>query len=116
MALGAWRLGARRARHGALDVKELAALLQDTSTPLDLNTMITGEVSEHSYVFYDVAVPTEVKMLKVVIIPSSGAPTSTSPTWRNLARPLPGALCRRPRPLPILRQPVPHRRKPHLPL
>ena len=89
MALGAWRFSARRARHGALDVKELAALLQDTSTPLDLNTMITGEVSEHSYVFYDVAVPTEVKMLKVVIIPSSGAPTSTSPTWRTLLDPSP---------------------------
>ena len=46
----------------------------DSSTTLKLNAMITGDLEEHTYVFYEVWVPKAIGLIKVVVVPSEGDP------------------------------------------
>ena len=47
---------------------------EDTSTAIELDTIVTGEVKEHTYTFYEVSVPKDVERLRVVVVPTSGDP------------------------------------------
>ena len=46
----------------------------EVSSPIELNTMITGSVEEHTYVFYEVEIPQSVQEVKVVVVPEEGDP------------------------------------------
>jgi len=56
---------------------------------LTLNHMVTGEVSEHHFAFYEAVLPPEVDFIKVVVVPEEGDPDlylsfdTTRPTGAN---------------------------------